>query len=110
VSGIESIKTPLLSGSVTVNRLRYEKDEVSAQPTAGGMLQNFGKALNDQMQHINTLQSNANQAQETYAMGGDVEIHTVMLASEKADMALQLAMQVRNKAVSAYQEISRMSV
>ena len=108
MSGIESIKTPLLSG--TVNQIRYAKDEEAIQPTAGGMLQNFGKALNDQMQNINTLQGNANQAQEAYATGGDIEIHTVMLATEKADMALQLAMQVRNKAVSAYQEISRMSV
>jgi len=108
VSEIDSIKTPLLSA--TINKIRYEKAEEAPASTAGSILHNFSKALNDQMQHINTLQGNANQAQETYASGGDIEIHNVMIATEKADLALQLAMQVRNKAVAAYQEISRMSV
>jgi len=38
--------------------------------------------------------------------GGDV--HTAMIAVEKADLSFQLMMQVRNKVVQAYQEISRM--
>ena len=76
----------------------------------GNVLQSFGDVLKNQMEHINNLQANANEATQTYAVGGDIELHNVMLAVEKADMALQLAMQVRNKVIGAYQEITRMNI
>ena len=42
-------------------------------------------------------------------MGGTGEdVHSAMIAIEKADLAFQLMVQVRNKIVQAYQEISRM--
>jgi flagellar hook-basal body complex protein FliE len=40
--------------------------------------------------------------------GDRSDVHNVMIAVEKADVAFQLMMQVRNKIVSAYQEVSRM--
>jgi flagellar hook-basal body complex protein FliE len=49
------------------------------------------------------------QAQVTDLLKGDrSDVHNVMIAVEKADIAFQLMMQVRNKIVSAYQEVSRM--
>jgi flagellar hook-basal body complex protein FliE len=45
----------------------------------------------------------------TELMKGDrSDVQNVMIAVEKADIAFQLMMQVRNKIVSAYQEVSRM--
>lgn len=76
----------------------------------GQVLNTFGDMLKDQMHQINTLQAQANEAQETYAVGGDIELHNVILAADKADMALQLATQIRNKLVAAYQEVERMQV
>jgi flagellar hook-basal body complex protein FliE len=76
----------------------------------GNVLNSFGNVLKEQMQHINDLSAEAGEAKQTYATGGDIELHNVILAGEKADLALQLAMQVRNKIVNAYQEISHMSV
>jgi flagellar hook-basal body complex protein FliE len=81
----------------------------SGQPV-GNILESFGGMLKQQMSSINNLQTDANQARETYAVGGDIQLHTVMIATEKADLALQLAMQVRNKLVAAYQEISHMTI
>ncbi len=40
--------------------------------------------------------------------GNGMDVHSAMIAVEKADLSFQLMMQVRNKIVSAYQEISRM--
>jgi flagellar hook-basal body complex protein FliE len=40
--------------------------------------------------------------------GSGVEIHDVMIATQKADMAFELALQVRNKAVGAYQQMMGM--
>ena len=42
--------------------------------------------------------------------GGNVDLHEVMIASQKASITLNATMEVRNKAVEAYQEIMRMSV
>ena len=44
------------------------------------------------------------------ATGKNVDIHQAMIAIEKADISFQFMMQVRNKLVSAYQEINRMQV
>ena len=77
---------------------------------AGEVLGTFGDLLKNQMHAVSNLQANADQATETYAVGGDIELHNVILAVEKADMAMQLAMQIRNRIVGAYQEISRMQV
>lgn len=81
-----------------------------ASGETGEVLNTFGQLLKDNMNQINSLQANADQAVQTYSVGGDIELHNVILAVDKADMALQLAMQIRNRLVGAYQEISRMQV
>ena len=42
--------------------------------------------------------------------GGDVDLHEVMIASQKASITLNATMEIRNKVIEAYQEIMRMSV
>jgi flagellar hook-basal body complex protein FliE len=68
----------------------------------------FGDVLKDAVRQVDDLQANASvKVQELLAgQGGDV--HSAMIAVEKADLSFQLMMQVRNKVVQAYQEISRM--
>lgn len=84
------------------------KNQAEGQP--GNILQSFGEVLKDQMSDINRLQQEADQAVQTYAVGGPIDLHQVILATEKAETSLQLAIQVRNKLIQAYQEISRMQV
>ena len=43
-------------------------------------------------------------------LNGAGELHTVALATQRADLAFDLGLQVRNKIVSAYQEIMRMQL
>lgn len=110
---MDSIKNNL-DGGITFNLLQSNAAVKKAAPApeegAGNVLHGFGDILKGQMTHINDLQAQADQAQQTYATGGDIELHTVMLATDKADLALQLAMQVRNKILAAYQEISHMQI
>jgi flagellar hook-basal body complex protein FliE len=42
--------------------------------------------------------------------GGEKNLHEAMIAMEKADITLRFAVQVRNKAIEAYQEIMRIQV
>ncbi len=71
---------------------------------------NFAQALNKSLNEVSNLETQANQAKETFMAGGDIDIHSVMIASQKANLSLQLAMQVRNKAIQAYNEIYRMNI
>jgi flagellar hook-basal body complex protein FliE len=113
---VDSIDTNLQGNNLLGGTLQSGIVKKAAAPdgnggeSVGNILQSFGGILKDQMANINQLQNDANQAQQIYAVGGEIELHNVMLATEKADLALQLAMQVRNKVVAAYQEISHMTI
>jgi flagellar hook-basal body complex protein FliE len=48
--------------------------------------------------------------QEDLAMGGNTNIHDAMIAAEKASLSMQMAIQVRNRILAAYTEITSMGV
>lgn len=65
----------------------------------------FGNGLND----VNMLKKQSNELQEAFARGEDVSVHDLMIASEKSSLSMQMAMQIRNKMISAYTDIKNMS-
>jgi flagellar hook-basal body complex protein FliE len=70
----------------------------------------FGGMLKSHLAEVNQLQNSADIAAQKLASGQDKDIHNTMIAIEKAGVAFQLTMQVRNKVLEAYQEIMRMQV
>lgn len=73
--------------------------------------EDFGRMLMDVLKEINQTQLQAREMQNSFLTGQrNVEYHDVMIAMEKASVALQLTLQVRNKLLEAYQEISRMQL
>jgi len=70
----------------------------------------FGEFLNSAIQQASGLQKESEKLNEALAMGLTDNIHQVAIASEKANLALQYTMQVRNKVLDAYQEIMRMPI
>jgi flagellar hook-basal body complex protein FliE len=54
------------------------------------------------------LSSKAQQAVSGLLSGTGVDVHEAMIATQKADIAFELALQVRNKAVGAYQQMMQM--
>jgi flagellar hook-basal body complex protein FliE len=70
----------------------------------------FGDALIDAVKSLDSVQKEADTATTALAAGENVEIHDVMLAQDRASLNMQLAVQVRNKMVEAYQDIMRMQV
>ena len=75
--------------------------------TAG---KSFGQYLSDALENVNELQQKADQASVDLATGRIEDISEVAIAAEKASVALQLTIQVRNKVLESYQEMMRMSV
>ncbi len=68
----------------------------------------FSGILTSALQQVNQLSGGAEQQVGNLLKGGTSDMSTVMIAVEKADVAFQLMMQVRNKIVSAYQDIEKM--
>jgi flagellar hook-basal body complex protein FliE len=68
----------------------------------------FRDVLHSAIDDIQQLESQADAKVAGVLTGSGTDVHSAMIAVEKADLSFQLMMQVRNKIVSAYQEISRM--
>jgi flagellar hook-basal body complex protein FliE len=89
----------------------FKGTEAGGSPsTAGETLNQFGDLLKDQINKISELDTTARAGVEDYATGGNQPLHQVIMNIEKADTALQVATQIRNKMLMAYQEVSRMQI
>jgi flagellar hook-basal body complex protein FliE len=68
----------------------------------------FADTLRSALDEMGELQSDASTKVTDVLEGNGGDVHSALIAVEKADLSFQLMLQVRNKIVSAYQEISRM--
>ncbi|OBR94978.1 MULTISPECIES: flagellar hook-basal body complex protein FliE [Clostridium] len=67
----------------------------------------FSNLLQSKLNGVNNDQVQANNSIQEFVEGDRNDIHNVMLDAEQAKMSLELAVQIRNKFVEAYQEINR---
>lgn len=98
-----------MTGSMIESAVRIDPASISeaGKKTGGsGAAGGFEKMLNETTQRL----KEADNAIVQSNTGGSADLHDVMIAMEKADISLRLLVQVRNKAVDAYQEIMRMQV
>lgn len=75
-----------------------------------GVGKSFSDTLTDILKETNSLQLKADGAAKDFAAGRSKDIHDVMIAMEKAEIALRQVTAVRNKLIEAYQEMMRMPV
>jgi flagellar hook-basal body complex protein FliE len=68
----------------------------------------FSSLMKDAVGEVDSLQAQAQSAVTGLMTGTGVDVHTAMIATEKASMAFELALAVRNKAVQAYQSVMSM--
>jgi flagellar hook-basal body complex protein FliE len=70
----------------------------------------FGEVLQASLDRVNQLQTAADQSIDDLASGRETDIHSTMIAVEKADIAFEMAMTIRNKLLSAYETIMRQQI
>jgi len=70
----------------------------------------FGETLQKAAGEVNQEQLQAEEAVRQMVAGQESDIHTVLYAVQRADLSFQLALQVRNKLIQAYDEVMRMQV
>lgn len=84
-----------------------DKDDATG---LGNFANKFGSAFYDSLNAVNNARLEADRMQEDLAMGGPTNVHDAMIAAEKASLSMQMAVQVRNRILSAYTEITSMGI
>ena len=76
----------------------------------GNFMTQIGFAFENSLNAVNNAKIEADRMQEDLAMGGPTSIHDAMIAAEKASLNMQMAIQVRNRILSAYTDITSMMI
>lgn len=91
---------PPVTGLPSAQLSQFSGTPAAAQPSAP-----FAALMRNAMQQMQALESNASQAVDGLMTGNGTDIHTAMIATQKADLAFEMALAFRNKAVGAYQQL-----
>lgn len=70
----------------------------------------FASMIGDGVNNVNTNILSAESSMNAFALDGNVPTHELMLTMEKAKFSLQVAVEVRNRLVEAYSELTRMQI
>lgn len=70
----------------------------------------FGNMLKDMVNNTNQAQINGDKAVENFEAGNAQHLHEVMISAEEAEISLKMLVQMRNKALTAYEEIMRLQI
>lgn len=101
--------TPIEGASVAPLQIRpIEMPDSLEQTSNQGPA--FVQMLGSQVSEINGSIEQADQAARALAAGEDIPVHDVMIAMEHARLKLQLAVEVRNRVVDAYQNLTNMQL
>lgn len=93
---------------ITANPVQIQnssRQEINKQQTS-----DFSNTLKQAIEKINQSQIESDKMTEALSNGKNVELHDVMITAQKASVTMTLAVEVRNKAIEAYQEMMRMQV
>jgi flagellar hook-basal body complex protein FliE len=76
----------------------------------GGVAGSFKEVLSDALQQVDEAHKVSDRQIQNVLSGDVQDVHTAMIAMQKAELSFQMMMQVRNKLIEAYQEVMRMQV
>ncbi len=88
----------------------FLQTEAIAKPVNENKVGGFGDILKKSLAEVNAAQNNSDKLTGQLVTGEVQDVHEVMIASQKANLSLQMTVQVRNKVVEAYQEVMRMQL
>ncbi len=83
---------------------------IPAIPVSGSQPGAFQDLLNASMNHVETDRAEASKAVQQFLSGGNDDLHKVAMASQRAELSSELFLQVRNKIISAYQEVMKLQM
>ncbi len=93
----------------------YGVDAINSQkvenlsPTAQ-VAKDIGSGFSNSLNELSGIEKKAEQDFETFASGGDISVHEVMISAQKSNLAMQMAIQLRSQLLNAYNEFKNMSI
>lgn len=99
-----------VSLSVANTQIIDETNKLTTKATPFEAQQSFANTLKDAIASVNNQQIQSDAITDKLINGEDVDLHEVMITAQKASVTLNATMEVRNKAIEAYQEIMRMTI
>jgi flagellar hook-basal body complex protein FliE len=100
---------PAMNAATAVSGLGNTLAQSAAmKPSSASADTPFQGLLADAVGQVSSLETQARVAVDGLMTGSGVDVHQAMIAAEKASMAFELALSVRNKAVQAYQSVMSM--
>ncbi len=96
--------TPLQAGA----QYCVESDSSKNLSPSAKMAQDIQKGFSGGLNALNTVNKQAEEDFETFASGGDISVHEVMISSQKSSLAMQMAIQLRNQMLNAYNEFKNL--
>jgi flagellar hook-basal body complex protein FliE len=87
-----------------------EAEKAAQQGSEGSAGTTFSDLLKQAMQEVSVAEHTAQQEARNLMTGETTDMHTAILAVQKADVSFQMMMAVRSKLISAYQEVMRMQL
>jgi len=105
------IKTNSLFAQMQSMSLEATGIKPNALPQVNSSTNDFGNLLKDAVESVNSLQKDAGAKKTAFELGDPkVSLGEAMIATQKASVAFEATVQVRNKFVEAYKEIMNMPV
>jgi flagellar hook-basal body complex protein FliE len=100
---------------MNINKINgYEKvldfDKNAIKSVESNDKNSFGDLLTKSLNQVNQLQLDNDEYKQMLVFGQVDNLHDVAIATEKANVALQITMSIRNKVVEAYREIMRIQI
>ena len=96
---------------IQMRALAAQTQGKTAEPPTAGQSENFADLLRQSIDKVNEIQQTGNTLAQSFQKGDPaVQMSEVMVSLQKANVAFQAMVEVRNKLVSAYQEVMNMQV
>ena len=106
-----SPSAPLQAGvSQFVGMDSINAQKISDISEVAKVAKDIGTGFSDSLSQLSNIDKKAEQDFETFASGGDISVHDVMISAQKSNLAMQMAIQLRNQMLNAYNEFKNMSI
>ena len=96
--------------SLLLNQTGKAERKEEADFSSLGLGESFGDLLTSQVEKLNMTQLSADQMVSDFAAGKTDDLHNVMIGVEEARLSMELAVQVRDKIIEAYKELTQMQL
>ena len=110
INQVMALRKQIIDRSAVLQELHQDKAAAPTEAAPADDKGGFAGSLRSALDGVNAAQQRSGQITEAYERGEVTDVAKVMLARQEAGVAFEATLQVRNKLLSAYQEIMRMGI